>query len=91
MDEYTSTNTVDKKYVILTAFQSEKLILATITNELSNDLKADKYYEFKFSGNKNYLISTADDELIFENFNIVSINETSKSGLEQVNEDIVCK
>ncbi len=88
---YTSTITIDKKYVILTAFQSEKLILTTIANEFSENFEENKFYEFKFSGNKNFLINTINDELIFENFNIVSVNETSKSGLEQVNDDVMCK
>lgn len=91
INEYISTTTIDKKYVILTVFQSEQLILTTIANEFTKSLEENKFYEFKFSGNKNFLINTINDELIFGNFNLVSVNETSKSGLEQINNGIICK
>ncbi len=88
LNEFNSTVTLNQKYVILTSFQSEKLILVLVDKNLN--LRENKVYEFKFDSSKNYILNTTNEQLLFEQFNIVSVNETTKIGLEQVNEIIIC-
>lgn len=74
-----SSNEENKYYVTLSLFQGE---VETVLIEDSDDiLKVDKTYEFTFIGKKYNSIKK-----IFKNCKIDSINETDKTGLDQIQE-----
>lgn len=80
----------DEKYlhVTLTAFQEEGAETVTIPRKINNNIEEGKYYEFTFSNNKNKLSEEIED--IFKNTEIISMVETEKTGLDQIQEK-VCK
>lgn len=81
----------DKNYFYLTLkmFQGEEVATVKVKRNLINEIIEDKFYEFKFN-----ILETSNDndsiQEIFNNYNLISITETDKTGLDQVNENI-CK
>ena len=75
-------------HVTLTEFQKAGAETVTIPREINNNIEEGKYYEFTFSSNQEDL--SEDMNNIFENTEVVSIVETEKTGLDQIQEK-VCK
>lgn len=73
-------------YLTLRAFQDEDVETVKVNKSLINDIEEDKYYEFKFQKD-NYDIED-NIKSIFENKTLISIDETKKEGLEQIQENI---
>lgn len=79
-------NSNDENYIYLTIrqFQSEEVQTIKVEKKLCPQIAEEKNYEFTIVLNKK----TNDDILsIFNNGKIISINETDKIGLEQIQED----
>lgn len=88
-------------YVVMDKFQTHSAYSYYIPSELKNGLEVNKYYEFTYSLKGTGIINDMDDvysymiktALGYSSSDIkvtLSINETSKQGLEQLNEPI-CK
>lgn len=72
-------------YLTLRIFQGE--VDTVLVKDLNQDLIVDKNYEFNFEG---YYINDIEDSIdsIFDNSKIVSIVETNKIGLDQIQDNI---
>lgn len=84
-------------YIMIKQFQSEDVITAIIPTELRDKLQQGKYYEFTYMiKGKDKIIETMEDindyfALDYNNpdFKItLSVKETDKQGLEQIQDDI---
>lgn len=84
-------------YVILNQFQNEDKLTAVIPTELRDKLQENKYYEFTYTiEGKEKIIRTMEDinDYFISNDNTsdfkitLTIEETNKKGLEQLNENI---
>lgn len=101
MDGYVA-EVPEKSYVILDKFQSHNAYAHPILTNLKEDLEVDKYYEFTYQVKGTGIINDISDitryitdESLEEVPNGVlrvklSIKETNKQGLDQIQEDI-CK
>ena len=73
-------------YIILDKFQEFKPYLIKLEKTLATTLTQDKFYEFTFNGIYKENIDYSNIQELFNNFNIISIKLTDKSGLEQIQE-----
>ena len=82
----TWSNSDEFIYLTLRQFQFEEVETVKVKKSLNYDIVAGKNYEFTFE----YTIEDIDDNIksIFNNTNLVSIIETNKTGLDQVQDPI---
>lgn len=84
------TDSDDKDFtnITLKEFQKEEMVTIKIKSELASNIIKDSNYEFTFlsTGKSNKL----DIKDLFESNKLLSINPTTKIGLDQINENI-CK
>ena len=75
-----------KTYITLKQFQSDEKVTVEVYNSFVVDKDINKYYEFTFQNGSN----TIEDNIksIFDNASLVSVKETDKVGLDQVQESI---
>ena len=78
----------NKTYLTLKQFQLDEVTKVEVYNSFLADLKLEngKYYEFRFQYNGNKVEDNI--KSIFENTNLISITETDKLGLDQVQDNI---
>lgn len=78
------SNEENSYYLTLQLFQGE--VATVLVKDINNQLESGKNYEFTFATNSK----TIEDNIksIFENSTILSIKETSKIGLEQIQDSI---
>ena len=88
VEKIIESNDEEYLHVTLTEFQKEGAETVTIPREINNNIEEGKYYEFTFSSNQEDL--SEDMNNIFENTEVLSIVETEKTGLDQIQEK-VCK
>jgi hypothetical protein len=74
-------------FILVDAFQSFTPFVLRVDREYLSKLTKDKYYEFTFNGPIKIYNNSEDASL--SNFRIISINETNKEGLDQIQE--ACK
>jgi hypothetical protein len=74
----------EEKFVLVDSFQSFNPFVLKL--DINDNVKEELYYEFTFKGNKD-MYTNNDPSL--NNFNILSIKETNKEGLLQIQE--VCE
>ena len=82
----TWSNSDEFIYLTLRQFQFEEVETVKVKKSLNYDIAVGKNYEFTFE----YTIEDIDDNIksIFNNTNLVSIIETNKTGLDQVQDPI---
>lgn len=73
-------------YITIRAFQDEEVQTIKILKNINDNITVGKYYEFEFNLHKK--IDEDDILSIYNNSNIISIKETNKTGLEQIQENI---
>lgn len=91
---YTKTYTVlnaengeeeNSYYLTLKLFQGE--VDTVLVKNITSKILVNKTYEFKFKKNSNNIIED-NIKSVFENSDIISIIETSKEGLEQIQDNV---
>ena len=78
----------DENYLYLTIrqFQQEEVETVKVLKNLANSIEINKNYEFTF---KKANLNIEDSiKSIFENAELISIKETDKTGLEQIQEKV---
>ena len=79
------SNDYEHLYLTIRQFQAEEIETVQVKRKDFDVVKEDVYYEIKFKITSNDIEDNI--KSIFENTEIVKASETSKTGLEQVNED----
>lgn len=80
------SNDYNYVYVTVRQFQKEEIETVKIPRSLSGDIVIDKDYEFTFKTKNRFIKENT--KSIFANTEIISIKETNKVGLDQINENI---
>lgn len=80
------SNNYNYLYLTLNYFQGEEIKTVKVARSLAQNIKEDKYYEFKFKKNNTNIEDNI--ESIFENTTLISIEETDKIGLDQIQDNI---
>ena len=75
-------------YLTLRQFQDEDIYTALISKEFVNDVKIGKNYEFTFDYSMTTFLKDKTTRGIFEELELLSIKETDKVGLNQINDEI---
>lgn len=75
-------------YLTLREFQGEEVVTVRVNRNLIEEISEDTYYEFQFGSTGKS--EETDIKNIFDSNLLLSIMETDKVGLEQINEN-VCK
>lgn len=73
-----------KTYLKLKQYQMEEEVTVEVSNSFAYNLEKDKYYEFTLQKTSNNIEDNIGS--IFENTNLLSINLSTKEGLDQTQE-----
>ena len=73
-------------YLTLKQFQRDEVVTVKIDKSINNNIIKDKYYEFTFNNTSKNIEDNI--KSIFENANLISIKETDKVGLAQIQDSI---
>ncbi len=76
----------NKTYITLKQFQCIEEVTVEVYNSFVEDKEINKYYEFTFQNGSDNIEDNI--ESIFENASLVSVNETDKVGLDQVQDSV---
>lgn len=81
------SNDENYQYLTIRAFQDEEVVTVKVLKELNDNIKENKDYEFTFLYDSKK-IKENDIKELFANRKLVNITETSKTGLDQIMDNV---
>lgn len=74
--------------VTLKKYDDKKLYDVVINSNLAQNIKEGKTYEFNFNYSMQTFLRKKDTLDVFQNLELISVNETNKIGIEQINDEL---